>query len=122
MLKVLNRNAWRNSLPRVYLSGPISGKNEDDCEALFSSASKLMLGICDCEVVNPWSLQKGVPPMEWCDYIDLCLVALRTCDAIILLDGWQSSNGAQLEKLYAEGMQIPVYTVKEFLNSLGGRG
>ncbi len=45
------------------------------------------------------------------------LVALLTCDVIVLLPGWQQSRGAQLEKTVAEaiGLSVVYYTLTETL-------
>lgn len=45
---------------------------------------------------------------EYKEYIDMGLNELMRCDAILLLDNWESSIGARLEKHYAEtvGMDI----------------
>jgi hypothetical protein len=39
---------------------------------------------------------------------DIC--GLMSCDAILVLPGWESSNGAQIETFLAAVLGIPVYS------------
>lgn len=106
----------------IYISGPISGTN--DADKRFSEAKEYLLyemgcfevfpqfpdGPFDsCEVVNPIEITKHLPPhTKWATYMEILIPILKTCDAVYMLQGWERSKGAQIEKLFAEacGMDI----------------
>ena len=45
---------------------------------------------------------------SWSEHMRVDLAALLTCDVIVLLEGWQQSRGAQLEKTVAEAIGLMV--------------
>ena len=40
----------------------------------------------------------------------ICLAMVRECDAVIMLDGYQSSSGSMVEYSFAIQCHIPVFT------------
>lgn len=96
---------------RVYVAGPMSGKPQLNFPAFDEVAAKIRsLGYVP---INPADFDRvmwpeGVPDAE--DYyarqlkIDLLLV--ETCDAIVMLPGWESSKGARLEHAWAQALKL----------------
>jgi nucleotide-binding universal stress UspA family protein len=62
------------------------------------------------EIVPP-----GAAPWSWQQHMRADLAALLTCDVVVLLHGWETSRGAQLEKTVAEaiGLKVVDYSVTE---------
>lgn len=49
-------------------------------------------------VLNPAKLPKGLPIDS---YLPICLAMVNMADAVLLLDGWEQSAGATIERLFA---------------------
>lgn len=101
---------------RIYISGPISGtagykerfrqaRTEIDEKAWWGEIETSMF---DLTIINPVELCEQIDG-TWADYMDVCLAALRLCDAIYILRGWEKSKGATIEKLYAEGAGLKIF-------------
>lgn len=80
----------------IYLSGRITGNPRYHKE--FETAEKV-LSEQGHIVLNPATLPEGLPRKK---YMPICLAMLEAADAVIMLQGWQDSKGAQVEKAYAE--------------------
>lgn len=95
-------------ISKVYIAGPMTGHENLNRDAFEQAAEELnMMGYSEDDIVNPASF----PFTEAGDYsviINLCLGALRECDAIYMLSGWEKSTGACIEYGYAraKGMRI----------------
>lgn len=80
---------------RIYLSGPMTGLPSLNHPAFNAEAERLRaLGYF---VINPAEvdLDEGA---TWEDYLRTDLIAmLDTCNAIVMLPGWEKSRGATLE-------------------------
>ncbi len=84
---------------KIYLSGPISGTV--DYMERFAEAERDLTND-GAIVVNPAKILSYLPEdTTWEQYMELSLVMLKMCDAICLLEGWESSNGAALENAEA---------------------
>lgn len=57
--------------------------------------------------------QKSFSRDDLRDIIMIDLMALSTCDAIILLEGWEKSYGATVEVSLAQFLGLEVYTLNE---------
>lgn len=98
------------TVKRVYVSGPMTGYPDHNFPAFNEATEELQsLGF---EVENP--AENGViPGWSWSDYLRYDLGAMLRCDGILLLDGWEASDGANLEvsvalplgfkRVYADG-------------------
>lgn len=93
---------------KIYISGPIT--NNPRYKEQFAEAEQEITAKGH-EAVNPVNLQKVLNPLttSWDDYMALCRPLVRICDAIYMLDGWQSSQGAQIEFYDAWGYDMTIF-------------
>ena len=88
---------------KVYISGKISGIEEQAYQLFEEAENKLkMFGY---EVVNPMKLPHE-HDKEWHSYMKEDIKALCDCDAICLLDNWESSIGANIEFELAKNLKM----------------
>lgn len=95
---------------KVYISGQISGVKGYQKNFAVASQEIIMRGHIP---VNPANVvHEG---WSYKEYIDYDLILLSMCDAIYMLDGWQKSKGARLERQYAiaTGMKVIYQACKE---------
>ena len=64
-------------------------------------------------VAEGWKANPGRPT-----WLAVHIVILLRCDAVLMLDGWEESEGARLEKALAERFGIPVYESLEGIDEL----
>jgi len=86
---------------KIYISGPITGV--DNYSDNFNCVED-KLKAAGFAVINPAKLNECMDPIDtpWRQYVDVGLVMLNCCDAVYMLDGWESSAGALIEKKAAE--------------------
>ncbi len=63
---------------------------------------------CKLSPDTDWGSYDSVP-FDVCEAIDRDIEALKQCDAIYLLQGWQGSKGAKAEKALAEWLGLHVF-------------
>lgn len=84
---------------RIYISGPVT--NVLDYKEKFATAEQyLKLTYPNAEIINPTMI---VLP-ESCkheDYMRIDFMLLDLCDAIYMMQGWDLSKGACMERGYA---------------------
>ena len=101
---------------RVYISGPMTGIHDLNYQAFQAAAERLRAqGV---QVISPHEITPtGVGPWTWEAHMRVDLAALLTADVIVMLPGWQTSRGAQLEKTVAEaiGLKVVDYALTETL-------
>lgn len=102
---------------KVYISGKITGLDYEETRAKFQAAAELIEAL-GMTAVNPFEEAQNWPipeeyinnPFkgEWEFYIEKCIALLHDCEAIFMLDDWNDSKGARIEKFVAEerGMLI----------------
>jgi hypothetical protein len=80
---------------RVYISGPMTGMPELNAPAF--NAAEQQLAAAGYEPVNP--VNNGQPnDAPWHQHMRADIAMLVTCEAIVMLPGWQASRGATLER------------------------
>ncbi len=90
---------------RVYISGAISGRNIQSVRLKFGLCEKKLREM-GYKTVNPTRLCPSWLPWGLCMIVDI--VALRFCDAICMLPGWEHSNGANIEYYLALQMNLDI--------------
>lgn len=98
---------------KVYLSGPMSGRAAFNRPAFHDAADDLRA--FDVTVINPAELP---PEMAWIEYVILGLEALQDASLVVVLSGWESSTGAQIEVKAARKMGLPVVELDDFIRIL----
>lgn len=102
--------------PRIYIAGPMKGYEEFNVDAFIRADDFLVeLGF---EVVNPHEIGEGFGlPSEIQEspeilkrLMDFELAAVRSCDAIFLLHGWEKSQGAREELRVALDCKLEIHT------------
>ena len=91
---------------KTYISTPMTGKLNSSIEEAFLSAEKY----CTHEGLQPvydkdWSKKSDVP---WIDNMIFDLNLLKDCKMIIMMPGWEHSEGCKVEKMCANRMGILV--------------
>lgn len=94
---------------KVFISGPVSTRLET-YKAEFAAAADL-IERCGFIALNPATLPVG---MDQGDYMRITLAMLETSDMVLMLDGWDHSDGAQLEAAYADYIEKPVLDMRHF--------
>lgn len=102
---------------RIYLAGPITGR-PDNNKAAFMAASE-RLRVDGLEVINPIEFDLAAEKdLSWFACMKRDLKLLVDCDAIMLLDDWHKSAGAQLEFLVATRLGLRFYFYDNYLKGV----
>lgn len=88
---------------KIYISGKMKGL--DNFKELFYAAEKEYRNK-GYNVINPVRIEHI--SKEWEDMILQDLYILNSCDAILMLNNWKDSNGAQVEHYFAKGKNIEI--------------
>lgn len=88
---------------KVYISGPITGVDFGNRFAF--SCARSALELCGYDAVDPSEVQLD-DAATWADYMRADLKLLLDCDFIYMLEGWEDSKGARLERELAENLGI----------------
>lgn len=91
---------------RLYLAGPMTGVVDHNFPAFHAAAGRLR--DAGYEVVNPAENFGGQTHLPRSSYMRTDLAMLLQCDAVVMLSGWEKSQGAKLEYLLAQELGLPV--------------
>jgi nucleoside 2-deoxyribosyltransferase len=92
---------------RLYLAGPMSGYPEHNFPLFHSVAAQLRRRGHD--VFNPAENKDGGTLQPRAFYMRLDIPALLESDGVVLLPGWRTSRGANLEVWLAIDLGMPIY-------------
>ena len=106
---------------RIYIAGPMRGIEDNNYSAFIYAFDEFMKypELRDAwEVVNPVEIGEGFgsageladDPKLLKRLMELELAAVKSCDAILLLRGWEKSEGARGELRVAIDNQLEIYT------------
>ena len=105
----IKKSVMKNDLmkkPKLYISGKISGIEER--AALVFRGIQETLEKEGFEAVNPMALPHQ-HDHEWSSYMKEDIKALMDCDGIYLLNNWNLSDGAIIERNLAQKLKMPIY-------------
>ena len=100
---------------RVYISGPMTGIDDYNFPLFNKVAQELTdLGY---EVSNP--AEKGIiEGWSWEQYLVLDLHEVLDVDCLVMLPGWENSEGAKLEHYVATALKKQTFAYEEFVSLL----
>lgn len=81
----------------IYIAGKMTGLPDFGRKAFAEAEKKLTAE--GHTALNPAWMPTNLP--REC-YMPICLSMINAAEAVYLLDGWEDSKGATIEKLYAE--------------------
>lgn len=97
----------------VYISGPMSGLPNLNFDEFNKATEKFRSE--GWNVVNPAEVNPDLNA-DWIECIIADIVAMKDCTHIYMLDNWQSSYGAVIEKTVAEKLKMQVMYQTEVTN------
>lgn len=111
-------------MKKIYLSGPITGRAEEEYRLHFATVEASIRGRAianglDFTFFNPTSLRLDhLHQPRWADYMKARVAELVTCDGIAVLAGWDSSRESRVELMIADALGIPVIHLEAPVNEL----
>lgn len=106
----------------LYIIGPVAGKPNDNKEAFVSARRALKADGFACAIPHDY-IDGGT---DWNTAMRISITAMLSMeyghkskpsfDGIALLDGWEESEGAKIEKQLAEALGIPCRPWRDYLN------
>lgn len=92
---------------RVYIAGPITGREYQDYKKHFTSACMRLLERGE-HPISPIGIGIMFPEFNHTEIMKICIAVLSSCDEIYMLKGWDKSKGAQIERSFAakKGLKI----------------
>lgn len=107
----------------AYIAGPMSGIEHHNYPAFADAACVLremgyeVLSPHEIDLAYPGRAVSNDPKTEWLWYMGKCIPMVFKADFLVLLEGWENSQGACIERAIAQerGIRVMMY---EFLASI----
>ena len=95
-------------MSKIYISGPISGVS--NYKARFAVAAQ-EIRAKGYEAINPCDLDAILNPQttSWQQFMLADMGLLRACDAVCLIEGWETSRGSRMELREAQRLGMTIY-------------
>ena len=93
-------------IKKIYISGKITG--DPNYREKFAKAEEEVKAK-GYMVMNPAILPEG---FSWVDYMEISFAMMKACDAIYLLEDWEDSAGACLERQKARDDGLTIFYQK----------
>lgn len=92
---------------RIYLSGPITGKTPEEAKDNFLKW-ETKVNAMGHTALNPERMGAIIPGATWDEYIELDICLMKLANGVLMLPGWEHSEGAKKEHEEAvqNGMKI----------------
>ncbi len=87
----------------IYIAGPISGNIEQNKQRFFNAAE--FLENHDVTVLHSAALPLGLTEPQ---YMDISYAMIRASTSMLMLPGWQNSDGAMAEYYYAKKLGLDI--------------
>ena len=102
------------SKPRFYIAGPMTGLPASNYPAFHAAAAALRGQ--GWEIENP--ADNPEPPCgSWLGYMRMSLVQIARCDGLVMLPGWENSQGARTEFRIACDLGLKVVPLERALSA-----
>ena len=102
-------------LKKVYISGPMTGYENNNYPAFFAAEEQLKQAGYD--VINP---ARNTPPdpatATWESFMRMAIKQVCDADFVARLDGWEFSKGANIEIDLAHKICVPVFPIDTLVN------
>jgi hypothetical protein len=95
---------------KYYLAGPMTGLPNFNYDA-FRDMERKVLSVMDCgiEILNPITIADGDTTKPYEFYIRESIEMILRANAVVFLEGWQNSTGAQLGYNIAKLLKLELY-------------
>ena len=94
-------------MKKIYIAGKVSGEPLAECTMKFGTAQK-QIESSGFEAINPLALVTD-SSTPWETAMKICIKALMDCSAIVALDDWKNSKGANVELVLAKRLGIIIF-------------
>lgn len=111
-------------MKRLYLIGPVTGKPNDNRKAFDDAAARLEADGYAVDIPHEYTnlgedwgfcMRRSITAMLAIDHKGIGLF-----DGVAMLDGWEESKGAKIEKQVAEALNIPCRPWRDYLSPAKG--
>lgn len=95
----------------VYISGKITGLDISVAEAAFEEM-EIRLNAVGHKAINPCKILPYHPDYKWEEYMLADIKMIFECNAMVMLDNWETSRGAKIEHAIAIHLGLEIYYPK----------